>query len=171
MSYNAKKDIVRRFVKFVIANDEDFEGRRDTSPEEWFMLVESMGVTPDFSDDNFTIWFVGKCRQEFPSSEEVRNIAKKFFSLKILNPIENAVHRGLLDQLIVDNVLGDREWCKLVGDYCITNFRETEVGEKALQLAKSFGITSLSYKEIYGVDLGELFSRTKEAYKNSTLST
>ena len=154
MAYNAQKDLIRRFVKYIIKCDEDFEDRRDTLPEEWFMLVESHGITPDFSDDNFTLWFVGKCRQEF-ECEEVKMIARKFFSLKILDPVNNEVHKGFLEELLVDDILGNREWCKLVGDYCIVNFRDTETGQKALELAKAFGITGLSYKEIYGTDLFE----------------
>ena len=154
MAYNAQKNLIRRFVKFLIEWDEDFEDKRDTSPEEWFLLAESMGITPDFSDDNFTLWFVGKCRQEF-ECEEVEKIARKFFELKILDPVNNETHKGLLDELLVDDILGNREWCKLVGDYCIVNFRETDTGQRALRLAKAFGITSLSYKEIYGVDLFE----------------
>lgn len=154
MSYNATKGLIRRFVKYIIQWDEDFEDRRDASPEEWFLLAESMGITPDFSDDNFTLWFVGKCRQEF-ECEEVKKIARKFFALKILDPTKNKVHAGLLAELLVDDILGDREWCKLVGDYCIVNFRDTDVGQRALQLAKTFGITNLSYKEIHGVDLFE----------------
>lgn len=154
-SNRAEKALIRRLAKFLISEDEYFEGRRDSTPEEWFLETESNGISPDFSDNNFTIWFVGKCRQEFGRDSEMCKIARKFFSMKILDPVSNAVHRDLLAEMLVNDVLGDREWYKLVGDYCIRNFRETEIGKMALKFAKAFGITGLTYEEIYGVSLFE----------------
>lgn len=154
-SNRAEKALIRRLAEVLISEDDYFEGRRDTTPEEWFLETESNVVDPDFSDDNFTVWFVGKCRQEFGRSSEMYKLAKKFFSMKILDPVSNPVHRDLLNEILVNDILGDMDWYKLVGDYCIKNFRETETGELALKFAKVFGITGLTYKEIYGVDIFE----------------
>ena len=150
MSRNPRKDLIRRFVKFLIEWDDYFEGNRDASLEEWFLQTEANGILPDFSDDNFTIWFVGKIRQEFCHSKEIEQIARRFFELKILDPVKNPFHAALLQEILATDILGNREWYKLVGDYCIRNFRETDVGQMAIQFAKTFGVTDCDWEGIYG---------------------
>ena len=150
MSKNPQKDLIRKFANLLIAEDEYFEGRRDTTPEEWFLQTEMNGISPEFSDDNFTVWFVGKVRQEFRHSAEIEKIAARFFELKILNPEKNPVHAALLQEILANDIVGDREWYELVGDYCIKNFPETEAGKMAIDFAKAFGITGCDWSDIYG---------------------
>ena len=153
MSKRQEKLLIRKMAKIMIEEDVDFEGKRETSVEEWILTVESSGISADFSDENFLTWFVGKCSREFDFSEKVRSVAKRFFELKILDPSKNELHSEILSTIVWNDVVGDRrEWYKLVQDYCIRNFRNTEVGKLAVKFAKSFGVTTCTWKEVYGED-------------------
>ena len=153
MPTRKEKLLIRDMIKVMISEDDYFKDRRNTTPEEWLLEVESSGISADFSNEDFLAWFVGKIRQEFPSSERIRRISERFFSLKILDPRNGKVHEGILMEIL--DPLGDREWVKMVTDYCIRQLRDTEVGQAAITLAKTFGITSCSWKEIYGRDFFE----------------
>jgi hypothetical protein len=153
MSSREEKLLIRDMAKVMVSEDDYFEDRRDTTPEEWLLEVESSGISADFSNDDFLVWFVGKMRQEFPISERIQRIAGRFFSLGILDPRKGKVHEGILMEILTP--LGNREWVKMVTDYCIRKLRDTEVGQRAITLAKAFGVTSCSWKEIYGRDFLE----------------
>ena len=153
MAFNAKKHILRKFVKLVIETDYDFIGKEDTTFEEYCIMCGTNGVPCDLDDKDFFMFFFGKCRQEF-NNIEYQKLFKQFLKYKLLDP-SNELHNGILFECIPGDVTGNREWYKTIADYCILNFRDTPIGQHAIRFAKAFGISSLSYMEIYGTDLFE----------------
>ena len=153
--------LLRRFVKTIIEYDEDFEGKRDTTFEEYCCLCGMSGVKVSFDDDAFLAFFVGKCHQEWGNEEYENCFRTALEKYKILDPTKNDVHFGILREIVPTYVVGNREFYKLVADYCIRNFKETEVGQLAVRFAKTFGVTSCDWEEIYGKKLFDSLRKTE----------
>jgi hypothetical protein len=151
MAFNAKKHVLKKFVNLVIATDEDFIGKEDTTFEEYCIMCGTNGVPCDLDNDEFFAFFFGKCRQEF-RNVDFQEVFTDFLKYKLLDPA-NELHNGLLFECIPSDVTGNREWYKTISDYCIVNFPTTPIGQQAIRFAKVFGISSLSFQEIYGTSL------------------
>lgn len=154
----AKTLALKKIVKAIIENEPEFDN--GMSYEEYCMKCDLNGVKCSFEDDNFMMFLFGKLGQDYEANIDFRNaMIDALNRFKLLDIANNKTHLTIAETVASCEIMRNHEYYKVVADYAIKNFKDTEFGQDCLRLAKAFGISDCSFKDIYGFDLTDFLGK------------